>query len=181
MNKIRLFLSVLFLCLVMPLYSQQASDSLVAYNELLHKYETLLTEHSTTLDDYDTLLTEYGTLLGKFDKLSVDYKDLTNNFIILTGQHELDIKFHESTKLSLLAANQTIENLEINVRQLLSIADTKYFAVYPQVGYAGELITAGVGLTAQLPKFPLSIMIDVDYINGLTIPINIQIGLGIRF
>jgi len=181
MNKIRLFLSVLFLYLVMPIYSQQASDPLVSYTELLSKYETLLIEHETTLNDYDTLLTEYGSLLENYNKLSSEYKKLSNDFSILTNQHELDIKFHEGTKLSLLAAKQTIENLETNVNQLLSIADSKYFAVYPQIGYAGEFITAGIGMTAVIPKFPLSVLVDIDYVNGLTIPINIQIGLGIRF
>lgn len=182
MNRIKQLLSILFLCLLMPIYAQQAPTvTLVSYNELMAKYVALLDEHETTLTDYDTLLTDYSTLLVNYNKLKGEYKDLTDKFTLLTGQHELDIKFHEGTKLSLLAANRTIENLEVNVKQLLTIADTKYFAVYPQLGYAGSIMTGGIGMTAQFPKFPISVMIDVNYVSGLTNPIDIQFGIGIKF
>lgn len=170
---------VLCLAILSPVFSQETD--IKSDFDLLANYQTLLIEHEETLDDYEELLDNYQDLLIDYNELKGEYTDLSSKFERLTYQHALDIKFHEETKLSLQAANSVIGNLETNVRQLLSIADTRYFAIYPQVGYMGSVITAGFGFTAQYPKFPLSLMFDVDYIHGMEFPINIQIGLGFRF
>jgi hypothetical protein len=170
---------VLCLSLLTPTFSQ--STDIRSEFELLTNYQTLLVEHEELLDDYEELLNNYETLLVNYNSLKNEYGELSVKFERLTYQHALDIKFHEETKLSLIAANRVIESLEVNVRQLLTIADVRYFAVYPQVGYAGNVMTAGFGFTAQYPKFPLALMFDVDYIHGIEFPVNIQVGIGFRF
>jgi len=170
---------VLCLSILIPVFSQ--SSDVVNDFGLLSNYQSLLIEHEETLNDYEELLDNYEKLLGNYNSLKNEYSELSVKFEKLTYQHALDIKFHEETKLSLVAANKVIESLEINVKQLLTIADVKYFAVYPQMGYAGNIMTAGFGFTAQYPKFPLTLMLDVDYIHGIEFPINIQVGIGFRF
>lgn len=162
-----------------PLMAQE-SDIKFGYSELLIKYQTLLTEHESALDDYYKLLTDYESLLDKYDVLKNDYVSLKTSFSDLSVEHESDIKIYNATKLSLEASIVTITNLEKSVTQLLSIADVRYFAMYPQLGYSGTSITGGIGLTMQIPKFPISVLFDIDYI-GSTSPINLQIGIGIRF
>lgn len=175
MNKRKILsLSIVFFVFVFSIFSQTDPD-------LQAKYEKLLIDHETTLNDYGLLLVDYDYLLKNYNTQKKEYEVLSDKFTKLTDQHALDIKFHEGTKLSLLAANKTMESLENNVKQLLTIVDTQYFAVYPQIGYAGTLITGGIGITAQIPKFPISILLDVDYLHGLELPINVQVGIGIRF
>lgn len=181
MNVPKKILSIVVLCFILlsPVISQESDIS--SDFDLLTKYQTLLAEHEDLLDEHEELIDQYDVLLKNYDDLRVNYDELTISFKNLTFQHSLDIGFHKKTKLSLNAANKVIEDLEINVKQLLSITDTKYFAIYPQVGYIGNVITTGFGFTMHYPKFPLALMFDVDYIYGIEFPINLQIGVGFRF
>lgn len=162
---------ILSIALVIPAVSQDADL----------RYEELLTNHEELLNDYEVLIEDYEELLEKFNELKHDYIVLSSSFEDITYQHSLDIKFHEETKLSLVAANKVIESFEKNIKQLLSIADVRYFAIYPKIGYAGKYVSGGLSFTAQYPKFPLSLMVDVNYIHGIEFPMLTQVGLGFRF
>jgi len=134
-------------------------DPAQSYLELLDDYSSLLDEHETLIDDYEILLND-------FEELNNKYAEEVNN--------------HEKSKQQILDDQAEIEELRKNLINALALADYKYFTIIPKVGYGNGQFSFGVGFNARLPKLPISIFANIDYINA-PIPINAQIGIGIRF
>lgn len=187
LKKVFSFIAILFFSF--GLYAQDLSGAdeitiqkvLADYPVLLQEYESLLNEYEGTLDDYESLITEYDALLTNYTTLLTEYSDLKIDYESLNTKYAGEIIYHENSITALGVANETIDLLKGSVEDLLSITDTRYLAIYPQVGYMAANMSFGLGFTVRMPKVPLSLMIDADYVTGIDTPLNIQIGLGIRF
>lgn len=186
--------TVVFLILTFGAFAQEAPVSpnstalsesipriLEDYPQLLNEYEELLTDYEESLDEYETLLNDYDELLTEFDNLSSKYTALKNEFEITNTLYEGEITYHENSIKALNVAEETIEMLEGSVEDLLSIADPRYMAIYLQAGYLGTNVSAGIGFSVDVPKIPISFLVDLDYLHENEYPLNIQVGLGIRF
>ncbi len=185
---------IIFLVLTFGAFAQEAPVSpnsttltesipeiLEDYPELLNEYDELLNDYEEALDDYETLLNDYDELLTEFDNLSQRYTSLKNEFEITNTLYEGEITYHENSIKALNVANETITMLEGSVEDLLSITDPRYMAIYLQAGYLGTNVSAGIGFTIDIPKLPVSFMLDLDYLHDNQYPLNIQAGIGIKF
>lgn len=180
----RIFSSILlFFFLSFGIVAQEVSipDVLGDYPSLLDEYETLLNDYDELLTDYETLLDDYDGLLTKFDNLSTQYSGLVIEFDNTNTLYEGEITYHENSIKALDIAEETITMLEGSIEDLLGIVDPRYMAFYLQAGYQGTQVTGGIGFSVDVPKIPISFLVDLDYLHGNEYPINIQVGVGIRF
>jgi len=174
---------LLFFVLTFGVIAQETTipDALEDYPDLLTEYETLLDDYGTLLDDYETLLDDYDNLLSDYNALSDDYSGLLTEYENLSTLYDGEIVYHENSIKALNVAYETIEMLEGSVEDLLGIVDTRYMAIYLQAGYLGTQVTGGLTFAIDVPKTPLSFLVDLDYIHENELPINVQVGVGVRF
>ena len=192
-----------FLVMILFVFSMSIhGETDKAYNELMNEYESLL-------DDYDELLLEAEQdnlddtkSLEKHNELLKDYKDLGIEFEsskkdleILTDKYSrlnieftnlnetylLEVDFHNTSKESLESAKLVLSNARQSLKDVLDMTDNKYFTMYPQLGYLGDEISVGFAVGMRVPKLPITFLFDVDYLPSNDKPINLQIGVGIRF
>ena len=185
MNLKKIIISLLiiipiFLCGETTEINTENAISLTEYKSSLDDYELLLNKYEDTIQKYNKLLKEYNTLSTKYKTLSVNNDKVIKDYETLNNLYLSEIDFHKMTLNSLSTARNVINNQKEDLDYLLSITDTNYITIVPQVGYLGTGISVGIGALIRIPKLPISFMLDADYIpTDITAPINIQLGFGI--
>lgn len=157
-------------------------DDLITESELdVIEDEKALKEHNDLLIEYKDLKDEFAKSNGDLEDLKIKYSDLNIEFTNLNETYLEEVGFHEASKESLESAKLVLLNTRQSLKDVLSMVDNKFFTMYPQIGYLGDSISVGFGVGMRVPNLPVSFLFDVDYLPSSDQPLNIQVGVGIRF
>ena len=138
-------------------FSQDASYE-TDYNLLLFEYEALL-------DDYEDLLDEYETSINDHEKLNIIY--------------ESEVEFHEISKEQIELDQTEIKMLREHLETVMKLADPRYFTAFITGGMVSDKQAFDVGLSAQIPRLPFSVIGSVGYV--IDRGFSFSIGAGVKF
>ena len=136
------------------------------------EYIELMAEHEDTVEQLESVGEEYSDLLKSYDTLSSDYQDL---FDLYTKKQVVINKSEEQ----LTADQELSKQQEDTINTLLKLVDPKYFTVFLQAGMIGPHGTVDLGLVADIPRIPISVIASGNY--TMDVGFGAKIGLGVQF
>ena len=129
--------------------------------------------------DYDILLADYEKLMDEYDILLDEYESSLDDYENLIGIYENEIEFHNISKERIELDQTEISMLRDHLETVMKLADPRYFTAYAAGGMVGEKQAFDIGLTAQIPRIPFSVITSVGYV--IDYGFSFKIGAGVKF